>query len=114
MPADETLRGSADGPPMHGDPSHASLLTTTLSESERHRVLSSERRRHVLAVVSARESPVSLAALAAAVVAREDDADPADDTAREHAKISLHHVHLPMLDERGVLQYDTDAHVICA
>lgn len=114
MPADETLRGSADGPPMHGEPSRVSPLTTALSETARHRVLSSERRRHVLAVVESRQSPVSLAALTAAVVAREDGATPADDTAREHVCISLHHVHLPMLDQHDVLEYDVDANLVRA
>ncbi|MFC7070797.1 DUF7344 domain-containing protein [Halobaculum lipolyticum] len=113
MAADETLRGSTDRPGTGHPSSHCYPSTAGLSRDDHHRVLASDRRRHVLQIVAARPSPVALEALAAAVVAREGD-DPADETAREHAAISLHHVHLPLLDEHGVVEYDTDERRIAA
>lgn len=108
MPAEETLRGSTKFPSVHDASSRRYPSTAALSESDRHRVLSSARRRHVLAITAGRPSPVPLAALAAAVVAREDDAHPSDDETRDRVAVSLHHVHLPLLDEFGVLEYDTE------
>lgn len=111
MPADEILRGSTDRTGTCHASSHGYPSTATLPESDRHRVLASDRRRHVLDVVAARSLPVALDALAAAVVA-DEGGDPADERTRERAAISLHHVHLPLLDEYGVVAYDADENEI--
>ena len=113
MPADETLRGRTDGPGTSTDGTHDYPSTVTLPDGERHRVLASDRRRHVLDIVATRSRPVALDSLAAAVLAREG-ADPADGEAREHAAISLHHVHLPLLDDYDVLEYDAEENRVVA
>lgn len=79
-----------------------------LSESERHRVLASDRRRTVLAVLGERRAPSDLRRLAEAVARREadDSTTPGD---AERVAISLHHRHLPLLDDLGVVAYDPDA-----
>ena len=75
------------------------------AESERHRILSSERRRTVLEVLADRTSPLALEDLAAAVAAREaDEARCGSGTGR--VAITLHHQHLPMLTDAGVLEYE--------
>ncbi|WP_247728632.1 DUF7344 domain-containing protein [Halovivax limisalsi] len=79
---------------------------TDLDESERHRLLSSERRRRVLAILSNRTAPISCSALANLLaVAEHGRADPPDEALRT-VRISLHHCHLPVMDELGVVDYD--------
>ncbi|MFC7137474.1 DUF7344 domain-containing protein [Halobaculum litoreum] len=46
------------------------------------------------------------------MVAREPDADPAADAARRDAAISLHHVHLPLLADFGLVEYDAGENVV--
>lgn len=72
--------------------------------SERHRLLADDQRRTVLAVLSERADAIAVDELASAVARRSDD--PA--TARTVAA-RLHHVHLPVLDEAGVVDYDRAA-----
>ena len=88
-------------------PSQNSLSSTTgLSESERHLLLSAERRRIALSVLEDRADPMDLEALAAAVAARADD-DGED--AVDRTMIDLHHSHLPRMDDLGVVDYDRDS-----
>jgi len=80
--------------------------TRGTSESDRHSLLATERRRTAFDVLSNRTVPVGLEEVAAAVATREDDhANPT----REHVDrvaLTLHHVHLPKLCEVGVVRYD--------
>lgn len=71
-----------------------------LSESDRHRLLADRRRRVLLDVLADRDGPVELTDLAATVAAREDGTDD------ERVAIDLHHHHLPLLDDLGVVVYD--------
>jgi len=78
---------------------------TELTESDRFRLLAAERRRDVLAVVTDRHAPFDLTDLATAVAKREHDEErPAEETIEEVA-ISLHHAHLPLMDELGIIDY---------
>jgi len=63
-------------------------------------VLANADRRFVLAHLSQRETPPSLAPLAAALSARSDD------LTHEDAQIALHHAHLPKLENAGLVEYD--------
>lgn len=77
-----------------------------LTDTERYRLLSSERRRRILAVLSNRTRPIrceELAATLARSAAGMSDSDPAD---VRDLRISLHHVHLPAMDDYGVIDYD--------
>jgi hypothetical protein len=80
--------------------------TVPLTDSERHRLLSSARRRHTLDALATLTLPVALEDLAAAVAAREADQPAGAGEPAERVAVSLHHVHLPLLDDRGVLDYD--------
>lgn len=83
-----------------------SRRTVELTESDRHRLLSRVRRRVALDVLAERRAPIGLDELAGAVVTRERDAAVVDGAAVEQAAAMLHHVHLPKLDDAGVLDYD--------
>ena len=84
----------------------------TIDESEYHRLLSAERRRAALEIFDEWGAPYELEELAAAIVSLEADADSekiADepDVAHvEEAAVMLHHVHLPMMSDMGVISYD--------
>jgi hypothetical protein len=78
-----------------------------LGADERHDLLASERRRAVLAVLTERAGPTELDDLAAAIAVREGEEPPAE--ALERLAVSLHHVHLPRMDDLGVLDYDSSA-----
>lgn len=78
-----------------------------LPESERHRLLASEPRRRTLDVLLGRTSPIELEELAASVAARGTESDAA-----EHLALRLHHVHLPMMDEAGIIDYAPEANRI--
>ncbi|WP_277555249.1 DUF7344 domain-containing protein [Halobaculum limi] len=112
MPADETLSGVTDRPATV-DSADRYPATANLDESARHRLLSAARRRHALDVFEIRSNPVTLRALAAAIAARED-VDPADEAERRSIAIALHHVHLPMLADYGVVEYDSEEKTIWA
>lgn len=77
-----------------------------LTESERYRVLEAERRRLILAILAERMTPIDLLELATEIVAREAGPNATDEEAIERVAITLHHTHLPILDEKGVVDYD--------
>ena len=87
---------------VNGDDAQSPELTT----EERHRLLSNERRRTVLRVLEHEAEATTLAALATAVAAAEPDVDRSDSTVDDAVQIELHHVHLPMLDCAGLVDYD--------
>jgi len=78
-----------------------------LSESERYRLLASERRRAVLDVLSGRCCPMDLEDLAREVADREGNAIADEDPVAE-VVTSLHHCHLAKLADHGVVDYDHD------
>ena len=91
------------------DPDEAS--NAELTTKERHRVLSNERRKTAVRALADEPEAATLADLASAVAAAETDADQTDaaadeDTNSDAVTIELHHVHLPLLDEVGVVDYD--------
>lgn len=86
--------------------------STDLTENERHRLLASERRRSVLEALSDRSAPIGLGELAVDLAAREDGLDPGDRVGIRRLKTELHHVHLPMMADSGVLDYDPVTHRI--
>ena len=86
--------------------------TADLSTSDHHKVLAGERRRVALDVLSDRSTPVDLEDLAVAIARRETDADVVDEETVEQVAITLHHTHLPMMGELGVIDYDPDSTVV--
>jgi hypothetical protein len=84
--------------------------TAGLSTSDRHRVLAARHRRRVLDALAERTTPVDLETLAAAVAAREEGG--ADEETVAQVSISLHHTHLPLMADVGVVDYDPDATLV--
>jgi len=85
-----------------------------MTESGRHRVRSSERRRAALEVLRDETAPVDLDELAPAVAARETDSKSLDESFVERVRISLHHAHLPKMADFGVVDYDAQRRRITA
>ena len=71
-------------------------------------LLSDRRRRHALECLRDRDAPLALADLARDVAARESNASPGDvsDDRAQGIRIDLYHVHLPKLDEAGLVAFD--------
>lgn len=83
------------------------LRGVELTEQERHRLLAAERRRLALDVLAGSSVPVDLEELARRIAERESG-NPADGRTVERVAVSLHHAHLPRMDEVGVLDYDPE------
>lgn len=83
-----------------------------ISESERHRLLKSERRRVVLAVLDEQAAVIERQCLAAKVAAHETGADSPSEEAVDRVEVSLHHAHLPLMDDLGVLNYHPDSDTV--
>lgn len=79
---------------------------TDITETERHRLLAAQRRRVVITVLSNVATPVPLEDLALKVAKQEKDIKASDAVAVDRVKHSLHHRHLPMMDDLSVLEYD--------
>ncbi|MGM0398779.1 MAG: DUF7344 domain-containing protein [Halobacteriota archaeon] len=79
-----------------------------IAEGDRHRILANERRRTVIAVLRASSTPISLDALAARVDDRTEGLAQGETDRLARVAIGLHHTHLPMLAEIGVITYDPE------
>lgn len=86
------------------DTTETGWSTAHLTTSERHRLLRSERRREVLDVLAGQATTVELTELASQVAAGEDDV--------HRVSVSLHHSHLPLMEDVGVLEYDAESNVV--
>ena len=91
---------------MSGNPS--GMTVEDLEPDDRHRVLASERRRLVLDILEGNERAVGVEELARGVAAREDGIESVDDETVSSVVLSLHHQHLPVMSEAGVLEYDPE------
>jgi hypothetical protein len=79
-------------------------------------VLSSPRRRYVLANLQRCDEPTTLDELATDVCAWELGCEPGDlpEGREEPIRVSLYHAHVPMMVEVGLLEYEGDRHTVCA
>lgn len=84
------------------------VSTVDLSASDKHHLLVSRRRRLVLALLAERSDEVELENLAATLARREAGAETVDEETVDRVKLTLHHRHLPMMDDLGVVDYDAD------
>ena len=94
------------------DVTHARAETTELTENERHELLADERRHVALDVLASQSTPISLSDFTAKVAQREYGVDAPDESTLTRVEISLHHCHLPKMDDLGVLHYDPGSHLI--
>jgi len=85
----------------------------TLSEATLTSVVD-PRRRAVLAALQGEQTVVDRRELAEQVAAVENDAAPAavEEDAVDDVLLTLHHVHLPKLDDAGYLTYDAEENEI--
>lgn len=81
--------------------------TMHLSETQRHELLSSERRRATLDALRERHRATTLEDLATAVANNEHGTVDEDRIA-----ISLHHNHLPKMDSFGILEYEPESRLV--
>lgn len=85
--------------------------TGGLTKSERYELLSDERRRAVLETLEGLTAPVQLAELAAEIADRTGVGAFEQETTKQ-VQITLHHNHLPKMDDMGVIDYDPDSNRI--
>lgn len=78
-----------------------------LDEDDRYRLLADDRRRTVIEILADQHIPLTLTELATAVEAREDT-----DQSPTEIRIALHHKHLPMMDEGGLVHYNAETHKV--
>lgn len=83
-----------------------------LSESDRHLLLAVERRRVTLDIITSGTAPIYLDDLASAVAEREANETVATDETVERVAVSLHHNHLPKMEDFGVVDYDQQTRLI--
>lgn len=84
----------------------ASEISSADDETKLYDALANARRRQALRVLCESDAPLALADLAREVAAREESGTEASDEAIERVQISLYHVHLPKLEESGVVEFD--------
>ncbi|WP_207592977.1 DUF7344 domain-containing protein [Halomontanus rarus] len=83
-----------------------------LTTSDRYRLLAEKRRRMTLDVLTGQNVPVDLTELATGIAAREDGTGAVDEETVTRVALTLHHVHLPMLAEYGVIDYNPDTNCV--
>lgn len=89
---------------------------TRISRDDAFRVLQDGRRRAILRFLIAEQNddPIPLSTLAAFVAAAR--CDGSESTAvgevQERVRVALHHSHLPLLDDHGIIDYDSDARTV--
>jgi len=98
--------------PVHDDPKFDRILDVEADDWDGVlESLADERRRIALSVLSAADGTVDRERLAASVAAREECVSETEVPPRDAKDVllSLHHVHLPKLDEAGLVEYDHEA-----
>ena len=83
--------------------------TDSLTENDRHRLLASDRRRVALEILAESRVPIDFEGMAAEIAEREAGSETVDEATVERVAVDLHHVHLPLMAELGVVDYDLDS-----
>jgi hypothetical protein len=81
---------------------------TESSDADLHRLLADKRRRVTLQMLSELTPLVDLDDLAALVAFQETEGLVFDDELEASVAITLHHVHLPMMHDLGIIEYDPE------
>ena len=90
------------------DDSHRSPREGEIPRDELYRLLASERRRAVVSFLASRTDDMVPLDDVVAVVVESECPDSGPGTHRERVTTELHHVHLPKLDDAGVVFYDDE------
>lgn len=104
----QPVRGSASD--VTSSPRHEREDAERLSMDDVFELLSAKRRRLVLHVLRREETPMPVASLAKHVARLEAGAVTHDSDRRTY--VALRHVHLPKLEERGIVTVDWDRNVV--
>lgn len=106
--------GFAPSDGQQSDDHRTNPLVETCSDDAAFRLLADETRRFVLSHLDGSDDRVRLADLAERVAAWEAGKPVAEVTEdeRETAEIELHHKHLPMLADAGILEYDRETRTL--
>ena len=75
-----------------------------IEETDWFRIIAEEPRRRVLHIARSSPECLTLAELAERITS--EYCDDVTDRQQESLQIALHHCHLPLLDEAGILEYD--------
>jgi hypothetical protein len=81
-----------------------------LSETDRHALLASDRRRQLVRVLSEWNAPVGVSDLAVAVQRAEADSPESVEASTREISIELHHNHLPRLAAASLIDYVPQTH----
>ena len=101
-----TVRSAPDLPVDEGVLQHV-LASDVGQWDDLFRALDDPRRRAALSVLAGADPSMTRADLAAAVAARERDGVPDAETVR-HVEVALQHLHLPVLEEAGLVTWRPD------
>jgi hypothetical protein len=103
------LKSVSDSGDSHSTGRDQSFSTDTIFE-----MLSNRRRRYVLHYLGQVEEPVTIRALSEQIAAWEHGVDRSEVTPKIRKRVytALHQTHLPKMDQRGVVEYDTDRGVV--
>ncbi|WP_323674939.1 hypothetical protein [Halorubellus sp. PRR65] len=96
--------------PMTSDHTTKQSSRVSFDENTRHQLLADERRRTACDVLVGREPDVHLSELADAVSRRE--ASDTGTASAEEVGLTLHHVHLPLLDDADVVDYEASTNCV--
>ncbi len=93
---------------------HESSISTALSTDDVYDILSNRRRRYAIHYLKQTGEPVDVSTLAEQVAAWENGKTPEELGSQERKRvyISLYQSHLPTLEKRGLINYDSDRGVV--
>lgn len=94
-----------DGPPI--------VIDTETAHDEVFRALSNQRRRKALCVLVRESTPMDLDSLTGSVAETEvDDGEEVPKELSTNVRMTLYHMHLPKLDELGLIEFDSEELVV--
>ncbi|MFA9501151.1 hypothetical protein ACERIM_00035 [Natrinema sp. H-ect1] len=84
------------------------------SVDELLKLISHQRRRAILDLLFTHDRPLTITDLRNEVVEKEQDAEITEIPSErvKQVQISLHHVHIPKLEEKGVVNYDSNRKIV--
>lgn len=86
--------------------------TESTTKSELHWLFAAPRCKTTLEALDEFTAPVDLDTLATAVTKMESQGETIDQKAVGEVAVSLHHTHLPKMDQLGVIRYDPERKLI--
>ncbi len=111
----DNFEGDAESPNSFASPTDTRTpgqRPARLSTDTVHRILSSERRRHLLSYLIDWPDDTTSVDEVVDHITQEERPTPGPISHRERVAIDLHHVHLPKLADAGVIEHDPVAETI--